>query len=96
MMTTWKFPLDTTDVQTVSMPKGAKVLSVQMQFDRITAWALVDNAELVSQPVRFHVIGTGYPLPDYTDAWQFIGTVQMLDGSLIFHVFVDTMPLVLA
>lgn len=44
--TIWKFELETTGNQTLKMPIGAEILSVQTQFDKPCLWALVEpNAE---------------------------------------------------
>ena len=88
MRTTWKFPLGIEDQQTVMMPKDAYVLpSAQTQFARITVWAVVD-AKAPLEARQFRIAGTGPPLDDIDPSWKFLGTVQMLDGELIFHVFV--------
>lgn len=65
------------------MQRGAKILSVQIQGDRITLWAVVDTlADEV--PREINIRGTGHALrgvkPD-----SFIGTVQ--DGPYVWHVF---------
>lgn len=88
MRTTWKFPLSVADRQTIMMPKDAYVLpSAQIQFDMITVWAVVDDkAPLEAR--QFRIAGTGHPLDDIDLNWRFLGTVQMLTGELIFHVFV--------
>ena len=68
--------LDVTDCPEVAMPAGAP--------DLLDMWALVDPvAPLVPRP--FRVVGTGNPVP--TDCGRFVGTVPVLDGRLIFHVF---------
>jgi len=89
MKTTWKFPLGIEDRQTVKMPKGAYVLpSAQTQFDRLTVWAIVDD-KAPMEDREFRIAGTGHPLDDLNPAdWKFLGTVQMMDGGLIWHVFV--------
>ena len=87
MKTTWKFPLVMDDRQVIRMPKGAHVLSAQMQFERLCAWAVVDNTVTEQVDVEFRVAGTGHPLDDMDESWYFLSTVQMLDGGLVFHVF---------
>jgi len=87
----WKFPLAVTDYQTVKMPAGAKMLSVAMVRDQMVAYALCDpNAEVQERTCL--IVGTGNPIEEYADLeWvdtmDFIGTVQMLDGALVWHVF---------
>lgn len=80
----FKYPLQITDIQYVMMPKGAEILSVAVQNEIVCLWALV-NPELqyVSREIR--IVGTGNPAPDGNV--RFIGTVLMLDGQLVWHVF---------
>lgn len=81
--TVHKYPLDVVDLQTVDMPAGATILTVQVQHDTIALWARVDTARFVEQRVIF-LVGTGNPLLEH--AGRYIATVQ-LHGSLAFHAF---------
>lgn len=86
MTTIWKFPIETTDYQSVSMPEGSTILTVQLQGDTPTLWALVDpNAPM--HPVRIRTFGTGHPVGHYD--LVYIGTYQVLGGNFVFHVFED-------
>jgi len=81
--TIWKYciPLEPT---TLDMPRLAQVLTVQMQGDQAVLWALVDP----SQPKckrRFAIFGTGHDIPD--EVGNYIGTFQLLGGTLVFHLF---------
>lgn len=81
-MVIWKWSLMALDAQTLLMPKGAQVLSVQMQNDIPQIWALVDqNAPLETR--IFNTYGTGNPMPDAVG--RFVGTFQLM--QLVFHVF---------
>jgi hypothetical protein len=81
--TIWKYDLEP-DGSVIEMPQGAKPLSVQMQGDGPCLWALVDP-EAAKESRRFHVAGTGHPLPD--NLGDHLGTFQMNGGALVFHVF---------
>lgn len=88
MKTIWKFPLQTTDQQSLEMPESAEILSVQVQGETPCLWALVDPQAIRLTRV-FETFGTGHPVP--VDAGhirrKFIGTYQLLSGALVFHVF---------
>ncbi len=85
-MTIWKFPLPAPDdVVTLMMPRGAVVLSVQVQHETPCVWALVDP-EAPKVPRRFRWAGTGHPL-DLRGFWKFVGTFQLHGGDLVFHLF---------
>lgn len=89
----WKFPLEITDEQTVELPAGARLLTVQMQKqygDRRETpclWAIVDP-EAPRVRLRFRIVGTGNPFPDAEDC-SYLSTFQLEDGALVFHVFVN-------
>lgn len=82
----YKYPLDIHDEVVVMMPNGARVLSVQVQNGRPYIWAAVDPNELTLEERWFRIAGTGHPIQDdVVDG--FIGSIQMYDGKLVFHVF---------
>ena len=89
MKTIWKAVLEITDKQTLSVPKGAKFLSVANQNEKLCAWFLVEgdtDFELALETKTICIFGTGGPIPDKFKG-EFIGTVLMYDGALAWHVF---------
>jgi hypothetical protein len=90
MLTIWKFPLGPSlDDIRISMPKGAKVLSVQAQHDAPMVWAIV-QPDADKETRRFVVFGTGHPIAHHdidVVASRFVGTFQMSGGALVFHLF---------
>lgn len=95
--TVYRYRLTITDEQTVSMPEGAVILSVARRDypqlpmlgvggdEPLDMWALVDPDAPV-RPRRIRIAGTGHPLDD-VDQLEFLGTVQVVQGQLVFHVF---------
>jgi hypothetical protein len=84
MTTIWKYPLKVTDEQAVMMPRDARILTIQTQYDQPCLWAWVDNEKnLESRKIRIY--GTGHPMA--REAIEYIGTFQIHGGSLVFHVF---------
>lgn len=69
----------------VSMPKGAEILTVQMQMGTPCMWALIDSDEPLYEPRHFRWVGTGHAI-DF-DTGKHVGTIQVDHGSLIFHLF---------
>lgn len=82
----WKFPLALTDVQTLKMPQGARILAVQTQDNTPCMWAVVDPEE-DTEPRTFLTYGTGNPMPNHELSDTHRGTYQLNDGALVFHVF---------
>lgn len=79
----FKYPL-TPYTTVIEMPMGAKILTVQTQRGAPCIWALV-NDDYPSEERRFIVYGTGHPLCE--NMQEYIGTFQLDNGDLVFHVF---------
>jgi hypothetical protein len=88
MKTIWKYKLELAKLQVVDMPRGAKILSLQVQDDSLACiWALVNDAA-PKEAVGFLSVPTGEPVTDYVlDNYTFLGTYQIARGDLVFHVF---------
>lgn len=90
MRVIYKYRLAVTDTQTISMPAGAKLLTVQVQSgnsaqgDHPYLWALVETVAPLEDRT-FITVGTGHPVSD--DSLNYLGTYQLHDGRLVFHVF---------
>ena len=83
-MKIFKYTLDLIDLQSLELPIGAKILSIQVQSRIPRLWALVDeNAQ--KEMRTFATYGTGYEVPD--NPGSYIGTYQLVDSDLVFHVF---------
>jgi len=66
------------------MPEGAKILKVDAQEGDICLWAEVDpNAMHASR--RIETYGTGVNMP--ADPGEYLGTVLLENGQLVFHVY---------
>lgn len=76
-----------------AMPRDAQILSVQVQHDKdICIWALVETDALNDnnppmQVRRFEAVRTGSEMPDGWDTATYLGTVQLCEGRLVWHVF---------
>lgn len=85
-MKIYKYPLVVTDEQTIMLPEGAKVLTLEEQYGEPMLWALVDpDAKKEGRLVRIY--GTGHEV-DRSDL-RYVSTFQMHGGALVFHVFMD-------
>jgi len=84
MKTIHKYPLVVQDNNPVLMPDEAQVLCVQMQNGGPCLWALVET-DLPKVVRNFLIYGTGHPVSKAQQSY--VGTFQMHDGNLVFHVF---------
>lgn len=87
-MQIWKFPLKADDEQIVRMPKGARLLSLQIQKGIPCLWASVHTRiEEINRKV--YTFGTGQDTAFITEQLDFVGTYQQFNGDLVLHVFID-------
>lgn len=85
--TVYKYPLEIEDEQVVLLPTGARILTVQQQNNNIFLWALVNPTSPNEQAITIRIHGTGHAISD-SDELEYINTVQLYGGKLVFHVFV--------
>lgn len=83
-MRIWKWTLAITDRQTVEMPAGSRLLTVQMQGGHPQLWALCEETNFLI-PRQIAIYGTGNPIPDKPG--QYVATFQSHGGALVWHVF---------
>lgn len=87
MNSVWKYTLKIQEEQIIEMPVSSKVLSVESQGDEIVLYALVDKTAQETSKKTIRVYGTGHDIPESIHLFDFLGTVKMYNGSLMFHVF---------
>lgn len=82
MKTIWKFPLSIQDAQSILVPSGGEILSVQIQDSQVCLWIAVNPANPKEQHT-IEIFGTGHGMDE--SEREYIGTVQ--DGRLVWHIF---------
>lgn len=86
----YKYSIFITDQFTLSLPKGYKILKIDIQNSMPSLWALVDSDKVVElEDCKFYVFGTGNKLPDDVDQLIYIDSFQMSNGKLVWHLFQD-------
>jgi hypothetical protein len=86
MKTIWKFTLKITDFQSINLPKESQLLTVQIQKGVPCIWALV-NPNKKKEEIQIRIFGTGHPIEENFNG-KYVGTFQVEEGLLIFHVFI--------
>ena len=94
MKVVWKYVINSLN-EALEMPKGARILSFQMQNAfACNMWALVD-AQAPKEERRFVGIGTGEEIGEggrigiNPERLEFIATVQAGEGGRIVHHFFE-------
>lgn len=88
-MVVYKYPIPLEEKFAIKMPRGAKLLHVEVQryvspdSYAVMLWALVDTAEPIVERA-FRLVGTGH---EFFEACEHVGTVQLYGGTLVLHLF---------
>jgi hypothetical protein len=78
----WKYPLNISDSQTIMMPRGAIIITAQLQHGTPTLWAIVDP-EKEKEPRKILIFGTGHEHQEINGVY--INTVQQ--EQYVWHIF---------
>lgn len=81
----YKYPLPSYGQQTILMPMGSRILTVQTQKGVPHMWALVDLYTQTLETKTIIIYGTGHTIDE--ENIDYINTFQVDDGDLIYHVF---------
>jgi hypothetical protein len=81
MKAIYKYQLSNSD-NPITLVKGAKILTVKLQNDTPTLWALVDTDEYLQETRLIVIRGTGH---DIEDNAKYITTY--MDGPFVWHAF---------
>ncbi len=80
-----KYLLYANAAQTLWLPIGAKILTVQVQHGSPQLWALVDETRVMTEERIIGVYTTGETFPNNLETY--IATFQLEQGAFVFHAF---------
>ncbi len=84
MKSIWKYPVKIESEFSILIPKGGKVLSVDVQNGKPVFWVIVDPNEEKKSRV-FRVYGSGHLHEDIKG--RYIGSFQLQVGTFVGHLF---------
>ena len=85
--TIYKYSLQIIGIQTIEIPYGSDILSLQTQSEEPCIWVLINNIDAVKETIKLRTIGTGHNIVKETfEPKKFIGTYQLSNG-FVGHVF---------
>jgi hypothetical protein len=82
----YKYKLENIDEQSVEMPAGAKILTVQVQYGNPVIWAICDTEAEKTETRVFRIYGTGHDI-DESVSDTYIGSYQLYSGQFVGHLF---------
>ena len=84
--TIWKYQLEVEDFQSIEMPKDSQILTLKVQNGIPCLWVLcIPMNEKEKKDIVMY--GTGHDIATADEPLSYIGTYQIQNGDLIFHVF---------
>jgi hypothetical protein len=88
--TIYKYPIQLHSAQHVTLPRGARVLTVNVQLGQLVIWAEVevdnDGEPTEVEQRKLYVFGTGHTmLHEENEALRYIGTA--FQGPYVWHVY---------
>lgn len=86
MKVIYKYILNFVEQQELELPANSKILSVKNQNENIVLYALIDNEITIMKTHLIFIKGTGHNADNIKDC-NFIETVKLLGGELMFHIF---------
>jgi hypothetical protein len=78
----YKYPLQISKDCTLTLPKGAEILTVKLQNETPTLWALVNPNTSELEERHICIVGTGWEL---NDNMKYIETY--MEEYFVWHVF---------
>lgn len=82
----FKYPIPIIDgIIECKVPRNFRYCDIQVQDNKIYMWCLINNNEKIIT-IKLRVFGTGHKI-DNPEDYEYLKTVQLDNGDLIFHVF---------
>jgi len=80
----YKYPFPIKDSFLLTLPEGAVILHADMQGQQPCIWAEFNKQEVMGRQRPFHVVGTGFDIPDHL---TYRATLQ--SPPFVWHLYED-------
>ena len=89
MKTIYKYELNVTDEQTLSLPKNHKVLTVMVQNGIPCIWVLLDPEQREKEDLDVFIFGTGQMIPEFAtiERLTYLGSFMIVNDNFVGHVY---------
>ena len=97
MRTIYKYPLETTDLQTIKVPKleyedednfKNQFLYIDVQNGCPYLWCMVDTESKIRN-IQLRIVGTGNYMSEFLNKEDYLGSYQLFNGQFVGHVFIE-------
>jgi len=88
MKAIYKYPIKNEEVQTLMLPKGAEILSIQVQSGSVVLYAIVNpDAEKEKRVFRCYITGDSvdYGRNDFDNELKYVGTYMLFNQQFVGH-----------
>lgn len=83
----YKYPLPKSETFTINVPKGGRILHIDVQFGHPEMWILIDP-EASFEDREFFIAMTGQEIPEARHRnSEYVGTFLLSGGDLVLHLF---------
>jgi len=86
MRRVYKYPIPEQNYFSLDLPRGAKILTVQVGGGKPQLWALV-NEHTCTTKRNFRLAETGELIQENTEELNYIDTFQQNGGNYVCHLF---------
>ena len=83
----YKYSVGNVAIQSLTVPKGAELLTVKLQAGFPFLWVLVDDEQKVFVKCEIVVYKTGEKVKEYWTSEQYLGTLIVSNDTLVYHFF---------
>ena len=89
MKTIYKYPIEFLSEQTIEVPQGSEILTIQNQYEKPCIWAAVDTDRTKAPLLKMFIkmVSTGEVIDALPETY--LGTCQFSNGAIVFHFFIS-------
>ena len=82
-----KYSVGEVAIQWLTVPKGAELLTIELQGGFPFLWVLVDDAQTVFVKCEIVIYKTGEKIREYWTREQYLGTLIVANDTKVYHFF---------
>lgn len=84
------YPMKETNVDSITMPVGATILTIMEVYGTPTVFAAIDDDQKQEEVRTFHRVRTGMPFDEKIFKMRYAGSFMIQSFGYVFHVFEES------